>query len=63
MRTREQSVLLRRTVRTADHPASGPDRPQGNFLCSTYAPCFLVEVDEAKSYTLSLMQVTGYSIQ
>jgi hypothetical protein len=27
------------TVRTADHPASGPDRPPGSKRCSTVLPC------------------------
>jgi hypothetical protein len=36
------------------------DRPRGRFVCSTYAPCLLVEVDEPKAYELSLMQVTGF---
>jgi hypothetical protein len=51
-----------RTVRatTVDRPALRPDRPRGCFLCSTYAFCLFVEVDEPKAYELSMMQVTGF---
>jgi hypothetical protein len=54
-----------RTVRatTVDRPdrlALGLDRPHGQFLFSTYTPSLLVEVDEPKSYELSLMQVTSF---
>jgi hypothetical protein len=45
-----------RTVR-----ATTADRPRGRFVCSTYAPSLLVEVDEPKAYELILMQVIGFS--
>jgi hypothetical protein len=38
-----------RTVRTADRPAPGPDRP-ASFWCPTYAPCLLVELSKPKSF-------------
>jgi hypothetical protein len=44
-----------RTIRIVDRPASGLDRPRCHFLCSTYAPCLLVEVDKPKAYELSLI--------
>jgi hypothetical protein len=45
-----------RTVR-----ATTANRLRGHFVCSTYAPCLLMEVDEPKAYEISLMQVTGFS--
>jgi hypothetical protein len=44
-----------RTVRTADHPASGPDRPRDTFGLQHMPPCLLVKVDEPKAYELNLM--------
>jgi hypothetical protein len=38
-----------RTVRTADRPASGPDRPQGSIWFQTYAPLPFGGAERTKS--------------
>jgi hypothetical protein len=41
-----------RTVRTADRPASGPDRPPAQNGAQHMPPCLLVELSKPKATNL-----------
>jgi hypothetical protein len=60
-KSHEKLKTLTNSVHARTVHATTADRPQGRFVCSTYAPCLLVKVDEPKAYELSVMQVTDFS--
>jgi hypothetical protein len=60
-KSREKLGTLTDSAHARTVSATTVDRPRRCFVCATYAPCLLVEVDEPKAYELSLMQVTVFS--